>query len=673
MKLPGRLLLVSLVTLLLPWAGCRYVREVESALRQGREETLVATARLVAAATEARGDAAWTDIERWAPWRQLADDIYLHPLAHAPALDGYFADWDLDDSALVPLRGVPDGRAARMVAGIRGDQVFIYLEIARGGATGEIAVISGRPDGSAAEYLFLPEAPGPLRPRPPGDTDPRVAGNWQATADGYRLELRLPAAAPDGRLGLRLIWPGWPPVGTYEDEPGWRVTPRPALGAWLSELRPAGTSLALVDRAGFVLAESAPDRPPAGPPTPAGAWPALYRALLPPEEAPDAPPQPPGLRAGAHLDAAIAGEAAATRYRAQGDRLVLVAAAPVIRDGLILGAVEARQPIEAVLSVGDAAVSRLLATSLLASLAAAVVLLGFALRLSVRIRRLSRAAGRGMGASGELATELPGLKAGDELGDLSRSFSRLLGRVRDYNQYLKTMGSRLTHELRTPITVVRSSLENLEAHGAGEDPEIYLQRARQGIDRLEKIVNAIGAATRLEQAIASAAAERFDLAELVRDLAAAYADAHPGLSVSARVEADRCEIEGAPELLAQMLDKLFENAVDFTPAGGRITLVLERTERTARLTVVNEGSRLPDGPAERLFESLVSGRTEGGGSHLGLGLYLARLVAVHHEGRLSAANLADGSAVAFTCELPLADFHRPGPDGQPPQETRKRP
>jgi len=662
MKLPGRLLLVSLVTLLLPWAGCRYVSEVESALRQGREETLIATARLVAAATEARGDAAWTDIERWAPWRPVADDIYLHPLARAPALDGYFADWDLDDAALVPLRGAPSDGAARMAAGIRGEQLFVYLEIARGGATGEIAVISGQRDGSTAEYLFLPEAPGPIRPAPPGDTDPRAAGNWQATGDGYRLELRLPAGDPEGRLGLRLIWPGWPPVGTYEDEPGWRVTPRPALGAWLSELQPADTSLALVDRAGFVLAEAARARPAADTSDAADGWPALYRAMLPSPDAPPAPAQAPGLRTGSHLDAAIAGEAAAARYRVDGDRLVLAAAAPVVRDGLILGAVEARQPIEAVLAVGDEAVSRLLATSLLASLAAAVVLLGFALRLSVRIRRLSRAAGRSMDASGELATDLPGLAAGDELGDLSRSFSRLLVRVRDYNQYLKTMGSRLTHELRTPITVVRSSLENLEARGAGEDPAVYLERARQGVARLEKIVNAIGAATRLEQAIASASTERFDLAGLVRDLAAAYADAHPGLSVSAQVAGERCEIEGAPELLAQMLDKLVENAVDFTPAGGRITLALDRADRSARLAVINEGSRLPDGPEERLFESLVSGRPEGGGTHLGLGLYLARLVAVHHGGTLSAANLQDGSGVAFTLELPLADARRAGAD-----------
>ena len=332
---------------------------------------------------------------------------------------------------------------------------------------------------------------------------------------------------------------------------------------------------------------------------------------------------------------------------------------------------------------------------MLASLAAAVVLLGFALRLSMRIRRLSRAAAQGMTASGELATRMPGHGAGDELGDLSRSFSRLLVRVRDYNQYLKTMGSKLTHELRTPIAVMRSSLENLEARGAGEDPRLEegqvpnldlesLLRDKQiviccgsggvgkttvsaapgpaalGLCYDKEIVNAIGAATRLEQAIAGAGNERFDLAALVGDLGSAYADAHPGLCIGARIQTGPCEIDGAPELIAQMLDKLVENAVDFTPAGGRILLVLSREDGKALLSVINEGSTLPGDAGDRLFESLVSARPEGdGGAHMGLGLYLARLVAAHHHGGIRATNLPDASGVAFTVALPLADSGKP--------------
>ncbi len=652
MRLPGRLLLVSLVTLLLPWAGCRYVQDVEQALRQGRADTLLATARLVAAAAEARGDAAWTELERWAPWRPRADDIYLHPLGRAPALDGYLADWGLPPEAGRPLRGVPDSASATLVAGSADGSVYLHLDIAPAGPVGQVAVLSEQEDGSLAEFLFLPEAPGPIRAQPPGNADPRARGNWQAAGNGYQMEVRIPAGAPDGRLGVRLIWPGWPPAGTYEDAPGWRITPRPALARWLEELRPGDTELALLDRAGYVLAAAAPapGRPGASPDT----GPLLYRAVLPRVDAPGLPESPPGARAGRHVTSAVGGDPSVQRYRLADGTLLLAAAAPVVRDGLILGAVEVRQPIQAVLSAGDAAVGRLLGTSLLASLAAAVVLLGFALRLSVRIRRLSQAAARSMSAGGELRTAVPGREDGDELGDLSRSLSRLLERVAEYNDYLKTMGSKLTHELRTPVAMVRSSLENLEARGADEDPGVYLDRARKGIARLEDTVNAIGAATRLEQAIAAAGRERFDLAALVRDLAAAYGDLNPQLTVLPRVAAAPCPVEGSPELIAQMLDKLVDNAVDFTPAGGTITLALDRTGDAVQLRVTNTGSRLPPGFEGRLFDSLVSAREPGEGGHLGLGLYLARLVAVHHGGDISARNLPDDEGVEMRVRLPPA-------------------
>ncbi|MEJ2521993.1 MAG: ATP-binding protein [Gammaproteobacteria bacterium] len=650
MKLPGRLLLVSLVTLLLPWAGCRYVQDVEQALRQGREDTLLATARLVAAATEARGDAAWTELERWAPWRPRADDIYVHRLARAPALDGYVADWGLPEDAARPLRGVPDGAIATLVAGSADGALFLHLDIAPAGPVGQVAVVSERADGSLGEFLFLPEAPGPIRARPPGDADPRARGNWQASVDGYHMELRLPAGKPDGRLGVRLLWPGWPPAGTYDDIPGWRVTPRPGLARWLDELRPEETTLSLLDRAGFVLASAGASA--AGRDRDAG--PPLYRAMLPRAEASPLPQTPPGVHGGRHVEAAVGGDAAVQRYHLADGTLLLAAAAPVVRDGLILGAVEARQPVEAILSAQDAAVGRLLGTSLLASLAAAAVLLGFALRLSLRIRRLSRAAGRSMNAAGELRTTLPGRRDSDELGDLSRSLSRLLERVAEYNDYLKNIGSRLTHELRTPVAVVRSSLENLEARAAGEDPGVYLSRARNGITRLEETVNAIGAATRLEQAIATATPERFDLGELARDLAAAYDDLHSDVTIGSRVEAAPCRIEGSPELVAQMLDKLVDNAVDFTPPGGRITLDVRRRGDRVELAVTNTGSRLPAELQGRLFESMVSDRAPGEGVHLGLGLYLARLVATHHGGDITARNLPGNTGVEICVDLPAA-------------------
>jgi signal transduction histidine kinase len=114
-------------------------------------------------------------------------------------------------------------------------------------------------------------------------------------------------------------------------------------------------------------------------------------------------------------------------------------------------------------------------------------------------------------------------------------------------------------------------------------------------------------------------------------------------------------VEGAPELIAQLLDKLVENAAEFAPPGGTIRVTLRAAGTRWRLGVANTGSRLPPGPPEKLFDSLVSERPADHESHLGLGLFIVRLVAQSHGGRATAANLPGDEGVEFVVELP-----RPG-------------
>jgi signal transduction histidine kinase len=119
------------------------------------------------------------------------------------------------------------------------------------------------------------------------------------------------------------------------------------------------------------------------------------------------------------------------------------------------------------------------------------------------------------------------------------------------------------------------------------------------------------------------------------------------------VSAEPVPAYGAADLLAQMLDKLVENAVDFAAAGTpiRISLGID-----SRLRVENQGPPLPDAIRDSLFDSMVSLRSErsGGVPHLGLGLYIARLIAEFHGGSLRAENLPGEGGVAFEAELARA-------------------
>jgi len=270
----------------------------------------------------------------------------------------------------------------------------------------------------------------------------------------------------------------------------------------------------------------------------------------------------------------------------------------------------------------------------------------------LRIARLGAASETALGREGNLSRVLPESDARDELGDLSRSFSSLLGRLDEYTGYLRTLAGKLAHEIRTPLTIIRSSLENLESEGNSENAKVYISRAREGSERLGAILTAMGAATRVEEAIAHSERQRFDLGALVGATVGAYGSAFPQRRFRCEVPEEAVEITGAPDLIVQMLDKLIDNAVDFSADGATIAVVLRADADIAELSVANPGPPLPAEAATRLFESLWQSRAESDRRpHFGLGLYIVRLIAEFHGGTAQAANLPDDSGAIFTIRL----------------------
>ena len=123
MRLPSRLLFVRLVTLLLPWAGCQYLRDMEIALRQGQAEALAASASAVAGGINAADLGPAVAPERFDPGRTPSLDIYAHPLRRRPVLDGFSDDWGLPSTVQERLSG--NGFSIRYAAAR--DRGSVYL------------------------------------------------------------------------------------------------------------------------------------------------------------------------------------------------------------------------------------------------------------------------------------------------------------------------------------------------------------------------------------------------------------------------------------------------------------------------------------------------------------------------------------------------------------------
>jgi len=226
----------------------------------------------------------------------------------------------------------------------------------------------------------------------------------------------------------------------------------------------------------------------------------------------------------------------------------------------------------------------------------------------------------------------------------------VLERLAQYNAYLENMAGRLSHELRTPIAVVRSSLENLKL-ARPEEAGVYLARANEGLRRLDTLLTRMSEATRLEQLVRKEQRERFDAREVVRGCTYAY----PAKKFEVEMPERPVWLRGAPDLYAQMLDKLVANAADFSTGDEPIRIRLDSRAGEATLTVSNRGPRLPEAMAGKLFESMVSVRSNNSGTepHLGLGLYIVRLVAEFHGGAAEALDREDGSGVVFKVRTPL--------------------
>ena len=681
MNLRKQLLLVSLLTLILPWAGCQFIRETESALREGQQQMLSGTAQAIADSLSQFPDEflASNDDSRIG-----RNQLYGHPLANAPLIDGYFDDWTTPEVSAILLRGV-DG-AIRYVVGTFQQHIFLHLNVRdtsvifdRGqdaifprSFSDHVALISVDETGEPTIFRFRAEAPGEIVAiRETGGEvfdDTRIAAHWQDTPGGYRVEARIPKSLLGDRLGLVVTntddeTASGVRSATFDgDLPGRFVTVSPVLQSVAAGYVQPGWRLIVTDVRGWRLGQAgstsgAPDGV-AEVPASTGWLRLAYSLLLEPGAAAAlAEPDASGREQQGYVSEALNGRPTTRWFRSPDTgRAVVSVAHPVFSGNVQTGAIILQQGTDAILSLTNQAMTRLITLTLIATIGVALVLLGYASWLSARIRHLSSAAERALDEK-HVRTSLPSALAGDEIGDLSRSFSSVLQQLGNYNDYLQSLASKLSHELRTPLTIVKSSLENLEHESLSNESIVYTERAKEGVERLRKILSAMSEASRTEELIENAEPENFDLGKVLESTIAAYADAWPERRFTFSNNAMDADVFGSPELVIQMLDKLIDNAVDFSATDDEIKVLLDSDADSVALSIANPGPPLPDNMRTQLFHSMVSVRRGDGKRHLGLGLYVARLIAEGHNGSISADN-ENGGAV-FTVRFPQAITQRP--------------
>jgi dedicated sortase system histidine kinase len=681
-----KLLLASFTLWLIPWAGYHYLQGMEKTLRQAQERLLMNRAEILS-------DMMASEAEDWL--LQVAPDsantprsLYAFPLDTPPLIDGYADDWQ-QLQAQAERFGTQGSSNQKIgfdwLAGFHGDNLYLLIEVhddrlvypqsEQQLTKGDHLILAlPGPQGQTRRFLLGTPAPGWVNAREAssGRSQPHIQGEWQETRSGYRIELRLPRSLASGRLSLIAIdidQASGQPAGIASTS-GWQrnqslaylALPTPQAERRLQGLKGQTHRYTLLNRQRQVIGRH-------GTIVPSSDYSDnLLRRLITILIA-DPPPtlfdkrEKLGRLDGPEIRQALAGQGAVYRYQSPGSKLMMLSSAfPIHIEGRIQGAIVVEQSTEEILILHQSAIQDLLLISLGLFIITGGTLLLLASSLTTRITRLSRKYQQAVSQDGRILQEIVPASRKDELGQLDASLSSVLKRSKEYSNYLESMASRLAHEFRTPLTLIQTSLENLHAdlqsnpQTATSQPAAltYATRAQEGTRRLNLILTRLREATRLEQALQDTELMDIDLTALINGLCQGYADSYTEVQFECRLADRPLHSHLSADLICQAMDKLISNAVDFHKPKTPIRIELNSEKQgQATLMVINQGPLLDESTRQELFNSMNSRRpyTDQTEPHLGLGLYLVRLIAEFHQGRAWAKNLSDG--VCFAINLPL--------------------
>ncbi len=681
---------------------------MESYLRLGQEQTLMGTARAVATALHERP----TLFDKQASYLQdvkPGTDLYAHKIVDPIQLDGRLHDWldyrhlainyqqsyllqdapwyqpeDVSFQHMVGIYGIylyaffeviDDNTVMRSKNSIRVDRNdFLHIALTDHSDQFRRYIVAATESGWVNGFE-LDSQSSSLRPQ---SIESRIQGHWQQTERGYNIELRMPLAMVSDKIAFviadvddtserRIELQIGTANPTEPDSLGTVLVPSPEIEKIVKGLEHSDARVWVLDRHKRVMARSGSILASTGITSGNGAqnqskslWQRLEQDILlplyyqiltkPPAEFVDELHDAFAL-AGKDIESALQGSPD-TLWRLTPDNkaVILSAAHPIWLDEVVMGAVVVEQTTHGIRTLRNKALEKLFNVILSVMVLGTLALFLFASRISSRIRVLRNQTEQAIDPHGKIVSNIPVSSTQDEIGDLSRTFHSVLDKLGQYHTYLENMASRLSHELRTPVAVVKSSMENLVLEQPKQADNPYMHRAQEGIQRLSQILSNMSEASRLEHALKTTEVEPFDLVQLIQGCCHGYQMVYPNRNFVANTYLEAAQMSGSPDLLVQMLDKITSNAVEFSNDGSDIVFALDKANKGYNLRISNKGELLPSELQAQLFDSMVSVREnqQSDVPHLGLGLFIARIIAEFHNGKISIQNNAENNGVDVT-------------------------
>jgi len=715
-----KLLLLSSFLFAIPWFGYQYVWEMEKYLRFGQEQTIIGTARALATSLHERPNL-FNNQASFLPNVEKGKDLYGYQLSQAINLDGQSNDWpnfqekshyygvENQLSAQLTVENLSNHFSAAVGKYDKYLYFFIqvvddtviyrdknarainkndHLELAFNDINGNFQrfILSNQHQGWLSAYRINSIESNEILKFPAVISF--IQGQWLETEQGYNIEFRIPLTKISDRLAFAIhdvdtpISAATSIIGSADPSTaetlGTILVPSPEIERIVKGMSYTQSRIWVVDQHHRVLAKSGDIKKASGlwqknisKSDNSDSWYAwtqrhlqpVFQYLLnkPQNDFIDRLYDTQNLT-GEHIEAALSGTPK-SQWRLTTDKqaVIISAAYPIYIGDNVNGAVIVEETTNGIRSVRNKALEKLFTSILAIMLLGVLAFFFFASRISNRIRQLRNQAEVAIDEHGrinnDIAQSMQSSKANDEIGDLSRSFSTAVNRLSQYNHYLENMSSRLSHELRTPIAIVRTSLENLSLQALPDKSSAYIDRAQSGINRLNNILTNMSEATRLEQMLNQTDKVSFNIFDVLNGCIQGYQQIYPSFDIEYVVSDEKVILAGSPEHIAQLLDKVITNAVEFSQ-DTKLFVTAELKNKTFTIHISNNGILLPETMEQRLFDSMVSMREipqtkEDKTPHLGLGLYIARLICEFHQGKIVASNHHNPQGVTISISLPL--------------------
>jgi len=250
----------------------------------------------------------------------------------------------------------------------------------------------------------------------------------------------------------------------------------------------------------------------------------------------------------------------------------------------------------------------------------------------------------------------------DEISDLRHHIYQMLSQIGGYERYLKQLPKTLRHEIHNPLNRLSTALDLLDEDISHQQ----IKHSKHAVDQLKKIITSLSEADSIEGSLSQSEKSNFPINDMLRFYLSSVQELNRDLNLvidNQLPENQEILVLGDGFMIEQMLDKIISNAKDFTKPSSaiKVTYGLEHNNMLS-IKVRNEGKLLPEGYEKQIFDGMTSIRQVNSDDqpHLGLGLYIVKLITDFHGGSVSAYNWRDNDSamsqgVELKIQLPISE------------------